>query len=93
MTPLLKRYWFKFVNLPKFDAMTLGCGVTAYDYDDAISLMRQTVFAEKEMPTIGDVVENVDIRTLDQGNVVPNMEAPVWRGVWFPRGYKSDTSR
>jgi len=31
------------------------------------------------------VVEDVDVRTLDQGHVVPNMGAVNFPGVWFPR--------
>jgi hypothetical protein len=31
--------------------------------------------------------ENLDIRTLDQGHVIPNMKDPTLRGVWFPLGY------
>ena len=39
------------------------------------------------MPIIKRMIENVDIRELDQGHVVPNMKPPNWRGVWFPLGY------
>jgi hypothetical protein len=31
------------------------------------------------------VVPDVDIRTLDQAHVIPNMGPVVFRGVWFPR--------
>ena len=34
-------------------------------------------------PPIRRVVEDVDIKQLDQGHVIPNMDPPVWRGVWF----------
>lgn len=36
---------------------------------------------------IKEIVPDVDIRTLDQRHVIPNMEVPVVRGVWFPRGF------
>jgi YD repeat-containing protein len=26
-------------------------------------------------------------------NVIPNMEPPIWRGVWFPKGYVRWSSR
>lgn len=43
----------------------------------------------QEMPPIADAIEDVDISTLDLGHVGPNMEVPVFRGVWFPKGYMS----
>jgi hypothetical protein len=85
---LLKRYWFNFDELPKYSILQLGCGVTAYNYDDAVSLISQSVFIDGTMPPIKNVIENVDISTLDQGHVIPNMEPPVWRGVWFPMGHR-----
>lgn len=88
MVSLLKRYWFKFDDLPPYNTLRLGCGVTAYNYDDALALLTQSVFKDTTVPPIKSVVENVDISTLDRGHVIPNMEAPVWRGVWFSRGYR-----
>ncbi len=83
----LHRFWFKFASLAPYDSCRLGCGVTAYTYDDAVAIMKETVFAGRDFPPIAKFIEDVDIRTLDQKHVVPNMEPPVWRGVWFPRGF------
>jgi hypothetical protein len=91
MTLQLKRYWFEFELENAFNSpagIGLGCGVTAYDYDDAVSLMDQKIFVELPRPPLKNYIENVDIRTLDQGHVVPNMHAPVGRGIWFPMGYE-----
>ncbi|MCA1475015.1 hypothetical protein [Bradyrhizobium sp. NBAIM08] len=85
---LLRRYWFRFDGIEPYNPLQLGCGVTAHGYDDALIILGRTVFEDQIMPAIIDVIEDVDIRTLDQGHVVPNMEAPVWRGVWFPKGYR-----
>lgn len=85
--PKLRRFWFRFRDLPNFSAVGLGCGVTARDYDDAIDILVSTVFRGQAMPPIASVIEDIDISTLDQGHVVPNMEVPVFRGVWFPQGY------
>lgn len=85
---MLKRYWFSFEDLPKHSLLQFGCGVTAHDYDDAISLLHHSIFKGDAMPPIKDVIEDVDISTLDRGHVIPNMEAPVWRGVWFPKGHR-----
>jgi hypothetical protein len=64
-----------------------GCGVTAHSYDDALAILNETVFAGKRRPEIEHVVENVEISALDQKHVIPNMEAPTWRGVWYPKGF------
>jgi hypothetical protein len=37
------------------------------------------------MPSPLAVIEDVDVRELDQGHVVPNMGDPTVRGVWYPR--------
>lgn len=83
----LHRFWFKFKGVKLYDSLRIGCGVTAHDYNDALAIMRETVFASEQFPPIEDVIEDVDISTLDQRHVIPNMEPPVFRGVWFPKGY------
>jgi hypothetical protein len=83
---MLQRFWFQFVD-PEPRVLRLGCGVTAYDYEDAIAILEQTVFAGRNVPKITSVVPNVDVTTLDRGHVIPNMDPPVWRGVWFPKGF------
>jgi hypothetical protein len=89
VVPKLRRFWFRFRDLPKPTPLGLGCGVTARNHDDAIDILRSTLFKSQEMPQIADVIEDVDISTLDPGHVIPNMEVPVFRGVWFPKGYMS----
>jgi hypothetical protein len=83
----LRRFWFRFESLPPYNALGPGCGVTAYTYDDAIAILRAAVFKNEEVPPIRDVIEDVDVSSLDQGHVIPNIDPPVWRGVWFPKGY------
>ncbi|WP_343694012.1 hypothetical protein [Chitinophaga sp.] len=88
----MTRYWFEF-DIPLVDAhnlpsgLLIGCGITAYNYEDAISILKDKVFKEQVIPVIKRMIENVDIRTLDQGHVIPNMTPPVARGVWFPYAY------
>ena len=53
----------------------------------AISILKRTVYKDLEFPEIESVIEDVDISALDQKHVIPNMEPPVWRGVWFPSGF------
>jgi hypothetical protein len=86
----LHRYWFRFdvaLGDPHPPGTLLGCGVSAYNYDDALSILREHVFKGAPLPRVVDAVEDVDVSELDAGEVLPNMGSPVERGVWFPRGY------
>jgi hypothetical protein len=87
---LLHRYWLTFAQsdidaarLPQY--FRLGCGVTAFTPEDALSLIQQYILRGAEVPALVSVVEDVDVRTLDAGHVIPDMEEPVSRGIWFPR--------
>ena len=84
---MLRRYWFKFQQMPTPTVLNIGCGVTAYDYDDAMNLLRTTAFAGKTMPKVVEVVEDVDVSKLDQKHVIPNMGVVPARGIWFPKGF------
>jgi hypothetical protein len=76
--PLLRRYWFK-------TDPYLGVGVTAYSVEDARSLVEAAAQSLHMKFEVLEIIEDVDIRDLDQGHVVPNMGPPNFRGVWFPR--------
>ena len=87
------RYWFEFDLDPGLDnppGIEIGCGVTATDYEDAISLMKNRIFRKGDLPPIKKVSEDINIRTLDQHHVIPNMLSPHSRGIWFPSGYEHD---
>ena len=74
----LRRFWFP-------TSTGLGFGVTARSRVEAESMARD---AAKQLGRSFEplsVVEVVDIRTLDQRHVVPNMGAVNFPGVWFPR--------
>jgi hypothetical protein len=59
--------------------------VTAVDAEDARNLISAIALDGSALPDIADVVEDVDVRTLDEGHVLPNMGDPTVRGVWYPR--------
>jgi len=59
--------------------------VTAESRAAAEALLRTELFGGAALPAPSDVLEDVDVRDLDQGHVVPNMGDPSTRGVWFPR--------
>ena len=85
------RYWFEFEQDDKFFprvVVGVGCGVTAYDKNDAITLLQKTVFNDRTMPSITQIIENVDISELDESHVLPNMGNVFERGVWFPLGHR-----
>jgi hypothetical protein len=82
----LYRFWFRFHNPPQFSPLGLGCGITAFNRADANMILRDEVFKEYGELIIDTVVEKVDIRTLDQLHVVPNMGQILIRGVWWPIG-------
>ena len=84
----LTRYWFEFDR----DASRIArakpfVGVTAWNRDDATQLVRDGVFHGHALPPILKVTEGVDISALDAGHVLPNMDPPNRRGIWYPRGY------
>jgi len=90
----LHRYWLRFDD-PRRDmfGLGLGCGVTAFTLDDAVALLEQQVFRGPLPFRIKESTEDVDVQTLDQGHVIPNMLPPHGRGIWFPAGYESSTGR
>ena len=86
----LHRYWLRFetadpLALPP--GVALGCGVTAFSREDALSLVQETVFRGQSLPEIASITKGIDISKLDANHVLPNMGNVVLRGVWFPLGY------
>jgi hypothetical protein len=82
----LRRFWFEFETFERPTSLNFGCGVTAYNIDDAKALILTDVFDREEIPQIVKITEDVDIRTLEENHVRPNMGNVVIRGVWFPLG-------
>jgi hypothetical protein len=78
--PLLKRFWFK-------TEKGFGIGVTAYSREDAEELIDEIDIPINKV--VVAILEDVDIRALDQGHVIPNMGPPSFRGVWYPNANKS----
>jgi len=63
----------------------LGCGVTGVDRSDAEALLAASMLAKDGLPPVLEVIEDVDVQTLDPGHVLSNLGDPSVRGVWFPR--------
>ena len=84
---MLKRFWFEFEPFGYPTALNLGCGVTGYDYNDAVRLLQERVFAGQTLPKVVRVLPDVNVQDLDKGHVLPNMGDVAQRGVWFPLGF------
>ena len=84
----MTRFWVEF---DQQEGLPLGSeggvGVTALDRDDALRLITKRIFDGGPLPPITEIREDVDVSTLDERHVIPNMEPPHRRGIWFPRGY------
>ena len=86
----MRRFWFKFEIDKPTDVppgISYGCGITAFNLDDAKAILLQKVFKSKSIKIKYEVTENINIDELDQDHVVLNMLPPSVRGVWFPVGY------
>jgi hypothetical protein len=83
----LTRFWFEFeANNEDWRSRT-GCGVTAYNYQDAIRLLTKYLFEDAPLPTIIKVIEDIDVSTLDANHILVNLGAPPnLRGIWWPVG-------
>ena len=75
----LHRYWFD----TKVKGIS-GFGVTAYSVEDATTIVDDVAQHLGLSVEVIKIVEDVDVRDLDQNHVVPNMGPPNFRGVWFP---------
>jgi hypothetical protein len=84
----LRRFWIR-LSEDGVNPSRRGYGVTAFDESDALAILRHLVFQDdaETMPEVVELVPDVNVRDLDQGHVVPNMNPPNWRGIWFPKGY------
>jgi hypothetical protein len=79
MAPL-RRFWFPVPG-------RLGIGVTAATLVEARELAECVRTTWPGATALEAAIEDVDVSTLDQGHVIPNMRPPVWPGVWYPVGY------
>lgn len=74
---MLTRYWFK-------TKVGFGLGITAFTRAEADAFLAEAASVTGRNYEVAEVIENIDIRTLDPTHVIPNMGPPNVRGVWFP---------
>jgi hypothetical protein len=83
----LRKFWFRFETLPRPTAVNLGCGVTAYNRDDALNLLREHVFGPYGLPPIVECIEDVELDQIEKKHARPNIGDTERHGIWFPLGY------
>ena len=85
---MLKRYWIILYPEDKYGPRNIG--VTAFSKDDAKLIIKANLenLAYNELvKSINDdteFIENIDIRLLDKGHVIPNMGVVTFKGIWYP---------
>lgn len=83
----MKVFWIEFEKVEGKElpiGTGWGCGVTAYDKEDAINLMKKLIFKDwKDIPILSSK-ENITLDDLEQNHVAPNIGNIMIRGIWFP---------
>jgi hypothetical protein len=81
----MKIYWLK---IRSEDRSGTEFGITAYNWDDAMSLLAKASRAISNVAIDATAVENYreieNVDELDQNHVLPNMGVVLRRGIWFP---------
>lgn len=75
----LHRYWIEFNPEDISENKTIGYGVTAFDYADALQLLNEKIFTGG-LPTVTALIEDADVETLGL-EAVGRVER---RGIWYP---------
>ncbi len=85
---MLKQFWFIIYPQDKFGPRNIG--VSANTLIEAKSIVLETLtkinypnITQSQIENV-EIIENVDIQSLDQNHVIPNMGVVVFKGVWFP---------
>jgi len=87
---MLKRYWLIVSADDKLGPRNFG--VTALTIDQAKSLLKTTLtniawqHISKEVIDKAEVIEDIDVSTLDEDHVLPNIGVVSRPGIWFPNG-------
>ena len=84
----LKRYWF--IVFPSDQFGPRNFGVTASSKNEGKKFIIDSLRKSGQQQLIEnfddntEVIEDIDIRLLDQEHVIPNMGVVTFEGVWFP---------
>lgn len=63
-----------------------GCGVTAWDLDDALDLIAAAFadWSDEPLPPVLRVIPDIDVGKLPKHVADHGLGVVVWRGVWHP---------
>jgi hypothetical protein len=67
---------------PMYRALSQGVGVTGYDLDDCLGMIREVLW--EELPNIKLVLTDPDMSGPDWDRRLLYSGSPVWRSIWFP---------
>lgn len=84
---MLKRYWIRFERFNIQTPLNLGCGVTAFNAEDAKRIVEIKIKNSDIHVDIASIELISNIADLDKNHVIPNMGNIFERGIWFPQGY------
>jgi hypothetical protein len=85
----LTPYWVTFdwekaeQSFSSYKLVQIGCGVTAYGWKDAQSILSTELFKDDPIPPIEFAIESIGIGDLNE-QVRPHIGYFDKRGIWFP---------
>jgi hypothetical protein len=70
------------------EVLNIGCGITAWSEKDAVYLFEEFTNRSKSNRSIASIHEIISLDELDRKHVLPNIDNPELRGIWFPMGLR-----
>jgi hypothetical protein len=83
----MRRFWIAIEPLPYASNLNLGCGVTAETEEEAVAILLERAAASNDAVSIRSITLDVDVSTLDDRHVLPNVGNIFRKGIWWPQGY------
>jgi hypothetical protein len=84
----MHRYWIVICPEDKYGPKNIG--VSAFSSHQARNIVKEELARIKwshisgEVIDNSDIIEDVDIRLLDQNHIIPNIGVVIRLGVWYP---------
>ncbi len=88
MSEIVIRYWLILDPDNRYGPKNIG--VSGFSVPHARSLVKEAItrlgwiIISEENIDKSEIIENIDVRKLDQNHVIPNMGVVSRLGVWFP---------
>jgi len=87
----LRRCWFEWSDPDGGCRYPFACGVTAYSREDALTILRQTIYADRsELPGLRREIDDVDLSKLEIPVSPPPVMVPIRRGIWYPSNWRGE---